>query len=91
MKLFLIAMYLFYSTHVHDIRMGEPKMMSRWYFGGLASAGACCFTHPLDTLKVVRGIFSAGANCLNNRLQDHKDSYIHIDNASDRGASTEIF
>jgi len=32
--------------------MGEPKLMARCYFGGLASAGACCFTHPLDTLKV---------------------------------------
>jgi len=26
--------------------------MSRWYFGGLASAGAACCTHPLDLLKV---------------------------------------
>lgn len=25
---------------------------SRWYFGGLASAGAACCTHPLDLLKV---------------------------------------
>ena len=25
---------------------------SKWYFGGLASCGAACFTHPLDTLKV---------------------------------------
>lgn len=25
---------------------------SRWYFGGLASAGAACVTHPLDLLKV---------------------------------------
>ncbi|KAK2714824.1 hypothetical protein QYM36_009132 [Artemia franciscana] len=24
---------------------------SRWYFGGLGSAGAACFTHPLDLLK----------------------------------------
>ncbi|GMR63076.1 hypothetical protein PMAYCL1PPCAC_33271, partial [Pristionchus mayeri] len=24
----------------------------RWYFGGLASAGAACCTHPLDLLKV---------------------------------------
>ena len=27
-------------------------IVSRWYFGGLASAGACCVTHPLDLLKV---------------------------------------
>lgn len=26
--------------------------MSRWYFGGLASCGAACCTHPLDLLKV---------------------------------------
>lgn len=26
--------------------------ISRWYFGGLASGGAACFTHPLDLLKV---------------------------------------
>lgn len=26
--------------------------LSRWYFGGLASAGAACCTHPLDLLKV---------------------------------------
>ena len=26
--------------------------MGRWYFGGLASAGAACCTHPLDLIKV---------------------------------------
>jgi len=26
--------------------------MARWYFGGIASAGAACCTHPLDLLKV---------------------------------------
>lgn len=25
----------------------------RWYFGGVASAGAACVTHPLDLLKVI--------------------------------------
>jgi len=30
----------------------EVKRMSRWYFGGLASAGAACCTHPLDLIKV---------------------------------------
>ncbi|XP_018898252.1 mitochondrial dicarboxylate carrier [Bemisia tabaci] len=29
------------------------KKVSRWYFGGLASAGAACCTHPLDLLKVM--------------------------------------
>ncbi|CAH1793748.1 unnamed protein product [Owenia fusiformis] len=28
------------------------KRKGRWYFGGLASAGAACCTHPLDLLKV---------------------------------------
>ncbi|XP_034044954.1 mitochondrial dicarboxylate carrier [Thalassophryne amazonica] len=28
------------------------KRMSRWYFGGLASTGAACCTHPLDLIKV---------------------------------------
>uniref|UniRef100_A0A1B6CW85 Mitochondrial dicarboxylate carrier n=1 Tax=Clastoptera arizonana TaxID=38151 RepID=A0A1B6CW85_9HEMI len=32
--------------------MTETKKLSRWYFGGLASAGAACCTHPLDLLKV---------------------------------------
>lgn len=30
----------------------RENRISRWYFGGLASAGAACFTHPLDLLKV---------------------------------------
>lgn len=29
------------------------KRLSRWYFGGLASAGAACVTHPLDLMKVL--------------------------------------
>jgi len=30
----------------------ETKKLSKWYFGGLASAGAACCTHPLDLVKV---------------------------------------
>ncbi|OAD55624.1 Mitochondrial dicarboxylate carrier [Eufriesea mexicana] len=30
----------------------KSKKLSRWYFGGLSSAGAACVTHPLDLLKV---------------------------------------
>ena len=30
----------------------KSKRISRWYFGGLASAGAACITHPLDLVKV---------------------------------------
>uniref|UniRef100_A0A914BXP9 Mitochondrial dicarboxylate carrier n=1 Tax=Acrobeloides nanus TaxID=290746 RepID=A0A914BXP9_9BILA len=30
----------------------KEDRLSRWYFGGLASAGAACCTHPLDLLKV---------------------------------------
>uniref|UniRef100_A0A1B0CKR9 Mitochondrial dicarboxylate carrier n=1 Tax=Lutzomyia longipalpis TaxID=7200 RepID=A0A1B0CKR9_LUTLO len=34
--------------------MSDPRKnrVSRWYFGGMASAGAACVTHPLDLLKV---------------------------------------
>ncbi|KAF0306287.1 Mitochondrial dicarboxylate carrier [Amphibalanus amphitrite] len=32
--------------------MANEARISKWYFGGLASAGAACFTHPLDLLKV---------------------------------------
>lgn len=32
--------------------MSKEVKVSRWYFGGLASAGAACITHPLDLLKV---------------------------------------
>ncbi|CAG9812464.1 unnamed protein product [Phaedon cochleariae] len=31
---------------------GTEKKLARWYFGGLASAGAACCTHPLDLIKV---------------------------------------
>lgn len=35
------------------IALPDPKnKFARWYFGGLASAGAACCTHPLDLLKV---------------------------------------
>ncbi|XP_026813480.1 mitochondrial dicarboxylate carrier [Rhopalosiphum maidis] len=30
----------------------KSKKFSRWYFGGIGSAGAACCTHPLDLLKV---------------------------------------
>lgn len=30
----------------------KQNRVSRWYFGGVASAGAACVTHPLDLLKV---------------------------------------
>jgi dicarboxylate transporter 10 len=30
----------------------RSKKVSHWYFGGIASAGAACITHPLDLLKV---------------------------------------
>ncbi|KAK6187193.1 hypothetical protein SNE40_005272 [Patella caerulea] len=30
----------------------KTKRTGRWYFGGMASAGAACCTHPLDLLKV---------------------------------------
>lgn len=30
----------------------KPVLVSRWYFGGLASTGAAVCTHPLDLIKV---------------------------------------
>lgn len=30
----------------------KEERLSRWYFGGLGSAGAACMTHPLDLIKV---------------------------------------
>lgn len=30
----------------------KQNKVSRWYFGGVASSGAACFTHPMDLLKV---------------------------------------
>lgn len=30
----------------------KEERLSRWYFGGLGSAGAACVTHPLDLIKV---------------------------------------
>ncbi|MCL4136321.1 UNVERIFIED_CONTAM: hypothetical protein GTU68_055316 [Idotea baltica] len=32
--------------------MSSTERVAKWYFGGFASCGAACFTHPLDTLKV---------------------------------------
>lgn len=32
--------------------MSPKAKKGKWYYGGLASAGAACFTHPLDLLKV---------------------------------------
>lgn len=40
------------SEHIMTSREVKEKRISRWYFGGLASAGAACCTHPLDLLKV---------------------------------------
>ncbi|KAK8741194.1 hypothetical protein OTU49_002552 [Cherax quadricarinatus] len=30
----------------------EDQRLAKWYFGGMASCGAACCTHPLDLLKV---------------------------------------
>ncbi|ALC46228.1 Dic1 [Drosophila busckii] len=32
--------------------MAQKQKQSYWYFGGLASVGAACCTHPLDLIKV---------------------------------------
>ncbi|KHJ45922.1 putative dicarboxylate transporter [Trichuris suis] len=40
------------SHHSMSLALDKTKRQARWYFGGLASAGAACCTHPLDLLKV---------------------------------------
>jgi len=52
-----VASTVFFSSNLPSgksnvSRMTEQKRMGRWYFGGLASAGAACCTHPLDLIKV---------------------------------------
>ncbi|XP_076258988.1 mitochondrial dicarboxylate carrier-like [Rhynchophorus ferrugineus] len=44
----------------------REKRVSRWYFGGLASAGAACCTHPLDLLKVLLQTQQEGKVSLGN-------------------------
>lgn len=34
------------------VSIDSTECVPRWYFGGLASIGAACITHPLDTMKV---------------------------------------
>lgn len=46
-----LKFYFVFQT-VAEPDMDRTKKTSRWYFGGLASAGAACCTHPLDLLKV---------------------------------------
>ena len=41
--------------------MADEARVSRWYFGGLASCGAACCTHPLDLLKVSTAVGSSPA------------------------------
>lgn len=43
--------FSFQSTKGAKMSAQKAKQ-GRWYFGGLASAGAACITHPLDLLKV---------------------------------------
>lgn len=35
----------------------KNKKISHCYFGGLGSAGAACYTHPLDLLEVKKFSF----------------------------------
>ncbi|KOB77673.1 Mitochondrial dicarboxylate carrier, partial [Operophtera brumata] len=43
---------LMFSKNISSIMSAKESKVSQWYFGGLASAGAACITHPLDLLKV---------------------------------------
>jgi len=43
----------------------KSKKFSRWYFGGIGSAGAACCTHPLDLLKVnIKRVLTTGSTIL---------------------------
>ena len=51
------------SDQILRIQMAEksfkrPMKKHRWYLGGIASAGAAAFTHPLDLLKVSEPSFA---------------------------------
>lgn len=42
---------MLFTVLLDNMSVTEVRV-SRWYFGGLASAGAASVTHPLDLLKV---------------------------------------
>ena len=44
--------------------MADEARVSRWYFGGLASCGAACCTHPLDLLKVSTAVGRASGRAV---------------------------
>ncbi|KAL5018771.1 hypothetical protein ScPMuIL_004493 [Solemya velum] len=47
-----MAEYTHKPVKIPPPKVDKTKRIGRWYFGGLASAGAACCTHPLDLLKV---------------------------------------
>ncbi|KAM8786996.1 mitochondrial dicarboxylate carrier isoform 2-T2 [Rhynchonycteris naso] len=48
--------------------MAIDTRVSRWYFGGLASCGAACCTHPLDLLKMT---YSLTRFAIYETVRDH--------------------
>jgi hypothetical protein len=50
MKTFKLSGILTFCYNI--MAVDKSKRIGKWYFGGLASAGAACCTHPLDLLKV---------------------------------------
>ena len=52
------------TTSVAEMGEARPtKRVARWYFGGFASVGAACCTHPLDLLKVSK------FNLINSKIE----------------------
>ncbi|KAK6764314.1 hypothetical protein RB195_024583 [Necator americanus] len=49
----LIAVEYLEIAAIRGMALRKEDRIGRWYFGGLASAGAACCTHPLDLLKAV--------------------------------------
>lgn len=53
MQLRLVILLQELITAYFFIIMGDgSNRVAKWYFGGIASCGAACITHPLDTIKV---------------------------------------
>uniref|UniRef100_A0A9J2PL42 Mitochondrial dicarboxylate carrier n=1 Tax=Ascaris lumbricoides TaxID=6252 RepID=A0A9J2PL42_ASCLU len=66
------SIFLFQVDIQGAMAQSKHDRVSRWYFGGLASAGAACCTHPLDLLKVSAPPNTAAGEA-DNRADGRKD------------------
>lgn len=63
-----MAEYTHKPVKIPPPKVDKTKRIGRWYFGGLASAGAACCTHPLDLLKVEHSVVCHDINYNTNRM-----------------------